>query len=233
MKKHLLFFCALLVAPFIFAQKSSGLFIGISGDYGYQSQREAFIWNAEVEDFTPGIFTQLGIDLEWRTNTRFALQSGIKLARYQYTENSFGVPGISPEEHVVICIIGPLLEEEKQTERTFRALRIPLSINYHLEDVIPGRLHFALRAGLAGNVIQGRTDEELSRNYLNNIRPITFDGEIGTALYWQSKWGILTLGPVFRMALKNYGGYQPTEFLDKPNFRPYSFTLQAGYLWRL
>ncbi len=229
MKKRLLFCCALLATQLAFAQNYTGFSIGVSAEYGHQSLREAYDWFGDVEDFLPGTFQQVGLDLEWRSTGRIGVQSGLKYARYQYTEQRFGIPGI--HDGMIICCFGCLPVDE-QVERTFNAINIPLLLTYHLDDLIPGKLHLAVHSGLVTNVmLNGKEGEEFTSSFEESLRPMSFDGQLGAALHWNSKWGTLTLGPVFRMALSNYAADSKFEVSEQPSLRPYSMSLRAGYLW--
>lgn len=231
MNKRLLFWCALFATQMAFAQSHTGLSIGISGEYGYQSLRGAYDWAGDVEGYLPGTFRQVGLDLEWRSTGRIGVQSGLKYARYQYTEQRFGLPDF--QDGLIICCFGCVPMDEN-VNRTFNAINVPLLLTYHLQDLIPGKLHLAVHSGLNTNVMLNRRDgEEFISSFAESLRPISFDGQLGAAMYWNAKWGTLTLGPVFRMALSNYANDPQFDHFEKPSLRPYSMSLRLGYLWKL
>ncbi|GJM34041.1 MAG: hypothetical protein DHS20C18_30420 [Saprospiraceae bacterium] len=231
MKKLFPLVCVLLFAHAVSAQQKTSLYLGMSGEFGYMSLQEAYHWRGFIEDFRSGTFSQIGFGLEFRMSDRWSLQSGVQLARYQYLEKNFDdFPEDNPHIGIHILPKLPFIDDQK---RTFTSLGIPLLLQYHLEDLVPGRLHLAISGGIIAN-IKRENDHAEEDFFYSTINKLSFDWQIGPTLYWDTKFGLVTLGPVFRMALTNYALNNHLEGADEiPKLLPYSLGMQFGYFWKL
>ncbi len=237
MTRKILFSClfVFLFANLTMAQQSS-VRIGMSAQYAYLLLSDAYEWHVNVEGYEPGSFTQLGLSAEFLISPRLSIRSGLQFGRYKYRDD---------QNDDLIFFDGQFLDdgpfillphvEEIDNNRSFNTISIPVQLQYHLEDLVPGKIRLSLAAGFSANANLSTNSDDLDR-YHSSLTKYSLDGLIGPQINFLTKSGQLSVAPVLRVALTNYSNLQELDgipFNTSRELRPYSFGLEVSYLWNL
>lgn len=219
----------------ILAQQST-VRIGISTQYAYLLLTDTYQWHVRVDGYEPGSFTQLGMRADFQLSPRLSIKTGLQLGRYHYKE----------EQNEALILFdgqffddGPFIlpphELKVDNQRNFTMISIPVLLQYHLEDLVPGKIKLSFAAGVSPNA-NTRNFIEKGNEFQQTLTKYSLDGLIGPEISFLTKSGQLSIAPLLRVALTNYSNLQELDgifFATARELRPYSAGLEVSYLWNL